>query len=129
MPASHTSSVTDVFQWELVWEGLHATLPSPIPVLLSVFPPPDLAVKLCDIYFAQINTFWPLLHRPTFDRQFHDKLHHRDHWFTCLCLSLFALASHWSSDLRVIPEQFRTGEIDWHQAGNQYLEAAIGDHI
>jgi hypothetical protein len=118
--------VADVLQWELVWEGLHTNLPSPIPALIAEFPPLDLARKLCDIYFSQVNSFWPLLHRPTFDRQFNDKLHHRDHWFACLCLCVFAVASQWSSDLRVIPEESRSDEIDWRQAGTKFLELAIG---
>ncbi|KAF5328402.1 hypothetical protein D9619_013325 [Psilocybe cf. subviscida] len=31
-------------------------------------PPPDLARALIELYFANMNLFFPLLHRPTFDR-------------------------------------------------------------
>jgi hypothetical protein len=36
------------------------------------------------------------------------------------------VASQWSSDLRVIPEESRSDEIDWRQAGTKFLELAIG---
>ncbi|KAF5328400.1 hypothetical protein D9619_013327 [Psilocybe cf. subviscida] len=32
------------------------------------FPPPDLAHALIELYFSNMNLFFPLLHRPTFDR-------------------------------------------------------------
>jgi len=32
------------------------------------FPPPDLARELIELYFANVNLFLPLLHRPTFDK-------------------------------------------------------------
>jgi hypothetical protein len=118
----------------MLWEGQHADSPSLLPSLISQFPPQDLAVKLCDLYFTHVNSLWPLLHHPTFDRQFRDKCHYRDLWFACLCLSLFAVASRWCDDPRVIPGQDTlhrdtVGELDWHQAGSQYFQAAIGDDL
>jgi len=119
----------------MLWEGLHADSPSLLPSLISEFPPFDLSLKLCDLYFTHVNSPWPLLHRPTFDRQFRDRLHYRDHWFACLCLSLFAVASRWCDDPRVVPAKNNNahgdpaGGLDWHEAGSQYFEAALGNEF
>jgi|ERR1700722_5133279 len=115
------------------WEGLHADSPSLMPSLIAEFPPEDLAHRLCDLYFEHVNYMYPLLHRPTFDRQFRSRLHHRDHWFACLCLSLFAVASRWCDDPRVIPDKIESDaseicDIDWHRAGLQYFAAALGEN-
>jgi hypothetical protein len=114
------------------WEGLHADSPSLMPSLVMEFPPDDLAEKLCSLYFDHVNYMYPLLHRPTFTRQFKDRLHYRDHWFACLCLSLFAVASRWCDDRRVIPakpdsEANTLGDPEWQRAGSQYFSTAIGE--
>ncbi|KDR75839.1 hypothetical protein GALMADRAFT_68653, partial [Galerina marginata CBS 339.88] len=69
------------------------------------FPPPDLADNLVELYFRHSNSIFPLLHRPTFNRQWQERLHHRNIWFTCVCLSIFAIASRWCHDQRVLPEK------------------------
>jgi hypothetical protein len=118
----------------MLWEGLHADSPSLMPSLVAEFPPEDLALKLCDLYFEHVNIMYPLLHRPTFMRQFRARLHYRDHWFACVCLSLFAVASRWCDDLRVIPEKADSDdssveESNWHRAGMKYLTAAVGEYF
>ncbi|KAJ7837923.1 hypothetical protein B0H13DRAFT_2287818, partial [Mycena leptocephala] len=39
------------------------------------FPPPELAMHLIELYFAHVNVYMPLLHRPTFQRGVDGGLH------------------------------------------------------
>jgi hypothetical protein len=111
--------------WELEWEGVHAE--SPLPVIPEV--PADLAASLINFFFEHVNTQWPLLHRPTFERQRARELHTRDIWFACLCQSIFAVASRWSDDPRVLSEGFdKSSEIAWHKAGWKFFESAVEVH-
>jgi Fungal specific transcription factor domain len=114
----------------MAWEGLRADSTRLFPSLIEKFPPEDLAEVLCDLYFEHVNNMYPLLHRPTFLRQFRSRLHYRDHWFACLCLSIFAVASRWCDDPRVITDKFDgEGDLDWHRAGWQYFSAALGTNL
>ncbi|KAF5386046.1 hypothetical protein D9615_002218 [Tricholomella constricta] len=109
---------------EREWEDLHMDCPEVILSVLAEFPPQDLASELVHLYFLHVNCRFPLLHRPTFDRQWKEKLHHTNVWFAAVCLGLFAVASRWSNDSRVIPEGATTdaGETDWWLAGWRYFE-------
>ncbi|KAG9316662.1 fungal-specific transcription factor domain-containing protein [Chiua virens] len=78
--------------WELAFEGFQNRLEDISFSLAEEFPPQDLADSLIDLYFANVNVYIPLFHRPTFERQWRDGLQHKDAWFGCLCLSLFAVA-------------------------------------
>ncbi|KAF8210676.1 fungal-specific transcription factor domain-containing protein [Mycena galopus ATCC 62051] len=70
------------------------------------FPEPDLLLHLVDKYFAEVNSFWPVLHRPTFERKVADELHLRDHRFGGTLLIVAALGARYSDDPRVIlPDQ------------------------
>ncbi|KAH8080269.1 fungal-specific transcription factor domain-containing protein [Cristinia sonorae] len=98
--------------------------------LESQWPDMDLAQRLIDMYFTVMNPLFPLLHRPTFQRQFQDRLYERDVWFACLCMSLFAVASRWCHDPRVLmPTDTATppDESDpvWNSAGWKYIAVAI----
>ncbi|KAI0355562.1 hypothetical protein OH77DRAFT_1495869 [Trametes cingulata] len=118
--------------WEKAYE--HADDPTVLPdFLLPAFPPPDLAEALIRDYF-QYNVYtFPLLHRPTFERQWRDKLYTRNVWFACVCMAIFGVASRWSTDPRVLPdevaEKAATGEDDgiWTLAGWKYI--AIGTKL
>lgn len=114
-------------QWERVWEGVYIDPRELSPAILAEFPSPDLALELIDLYFVHANTLFPLLHRPTFDRQWREDLHHTNIWFAGLCTSLFAVASRWSNDPRVIKgnANLESDEPDWGLAGWSYLEAGI----
>ncbi|KAJ7844943.1 hypothetical protein B0H14DRAFT_2775939 [Mycena olivaceomarginata] len=46
-----------------------------------VFPDPDLLRALVDLYFIHKNLYFPVLHRPTFDRSVAEGLHTRDPTF------------------------------------------------
>ncbi|KAJ7096252.1 fungal-specific transcription factor domain-containing protein [Mycena epipterygia] len=117
--------------WELQWEGLDVDVDKLLVSVLDEYPPPSLAAQLIDIYFYHVNSQLPLLHRPTFERQFRDKLHHRNIWFSCLCLSMFAVASRWSNDPLVLPRNCNrtsSGGLDWTCAGWHYHTVAMGIH-
>ncbi|KAF8482796.1 fungal-specific transcription factor domain-containing protein [Russula ochroleuca] len=114
--------------WELVYEGEGEFLsPETFSEFLQSWPPSDLATALIELYFLHCNSMFPLLHRPTFARHFADKLYEKDIWFACLCMSVFALASRYTDDLRVLmdePVETSVGEHSeqsrWQTAGFKY---------
>ncbi|KAJ7449875.1 putative fungal-specific transcription factor [Mycena latifolia] len=77
------------------------------------FPETDLLLSLVDLYFLNVNCYYPILHRPTFERKVHDKLHLRDHRFASTLLMVCALGSRNSDDRRI----FLEGHEDFHSAG------------
>lgn len=108
-----------------------------LPAIAQSFPPADLADALINLFFEHVNIQWPLLHRATFERQWKQELHKRDVWFACLCLTMFAVASRWSEDERVLPEgqapetpssepSENAAGSKWHKAGWNYFEVAVG---
>ncbi|KAG5717487.1 hypothetical protein E4T56_gene4849 [Termitomyces sp. T112] len=112
---------------ERQWEERNTDPVDSIARLLSAFPPPDLILELINIYFLHSNSPLPLLHRPTFDRQWKENLHHTNIWFAVVCLGIFSIASRWSSDARVIPDGATTasGLPDWSLAGWKYCKAGL----
>ncbi|KAK0486088.1 fungal-specific transcription factor domain-containing protein [Armillaria novae-zelandiae] len=94
--------------WERVYEGIHADF---------------------DIYFRHINVQYPLLHQPTFDRQWRQNMQNRNTWFACLTLTIFAVASRYCDDPRVLPKGIakkENEEADWTQAGWSFFFTALG---
>ncbi|KAJ6596960.1 fungal-specific transcription factor domain-containing protein [Mycena vulgaris] len=77
------------------------------------FPEADLLTNLVELYFVNVNCYYPVLHRPTFERKVHDKLHLRDHRFAATLLMVCTLGSRHSDDPRVLLED-QTG---YHSAG------------
>ena len=77
------------------------------------FPDPDLMTVLTDFYFTQVNCYYPILHRPTFERKMKDLLHLRDHRFAATLLMACSLGARHSEDPRV----FLEGVEDQHTAG------------
>ncbi|KAF7353494.1 hypothetical protein MSAN_01539000 [Mycena sanguinolenta] len=69
-----------------------------------LFPDPDLLSTLIDLYFARKNLYFPILHRPTFERSIADGLHTRDITFGSLVLLVCAIASRYSEDIRLQQE-------------------------
>lgn len=65
------------------------------------FPEPDLLASLVDLYFTHINSFLPILHRPTFERAIADELHQRDIHFAMVLLLVCATANRYCDDPRV----------------------------
>ncbi|KAI0733190.1 fungal-specific transcription factor domain-containing protein [Fomitopsis betulina] len=118
--------------WEISFEG--ADLSVTPPFVMSQFPPLDLAEDLIELYFARNNSLFPLLHRPTFQKQWNKRLYKTDLWFACVCMAMFAVASRWSDDPRVLPEGLSPTTSDgsdngaWALAGWKYVHAALDGH-
>ena len=60
------------------------------------FPPPDIIVSLVGSYFIHSNIYYPVLHRPTFQRSLDQGLHQRDREFGCLLLVVCAIGARFS---------------------------------
>ncbi|KAJ7685586.1 hypothetical protein DFH06DRAFT_1358159 [Mycena polygramma] len=76
----------------------------PEPFVSQNFPPPDLLAHLVDVYFTQINIFFLILHRPTFEKALASGLHLRDQQFGAIVLAVCALGGKNSPDKRVFLE-------------------------
>ncbi|KAF7973714.1 hypothetical protein HWV62_14402 [Athelia sp. TMB] len=114
--------------WELCWEDAQDSSSHLLPELVAALPSPDLASDLIGLFFANINLQFPLLHRPTFQRNWDAGLQLQDAWFSCLCLLVFAAASRWSDDVRVFPiEDDETLEEDARKrkAGYNFFEPTL----
>ncbi|KAJ7747226.1 hypothetical protein B0H16DRAFT_1851202, partial [Mycena metata] len=77
------------------------------------FPDDDLILTLVDLYFQRINSCWPVLHRPTFERKVADKLHLRDSRFAATLLIVVALGSRLSNDHRIRLEGWEKQSAGW----------------
>ncbi|KAJ7224319.1 fungal-specific transcription factor domain-containing protein [Mycena pura] len=82
------------------WASRRSREPTPPPQY--VFPPPDLAASLVDLYFSNVNLIVPLLHRPTFDRDLSAGLHLTTDGFAATYLLVCAVGARYSSDARVL---------------------------
>ncbi|PCH43649.1 hypothetical protein WOLCODRAFT_138497 [Wolfiporia cocos MD-104 SS10] len=119
--------------WEISFEGAdRSTTPS---FIMSHFPPLDLANSLVELFFARNNSLFPLLHRPTFDRQWNDRLYETDMWYAGVCMAMFSVASRWSDDPRILPDEVAEkappkSESDdaWALAGWKYVDVALDVH-
>ncbi|KAF7967970.1 hypothetical protein HWV62_32437 [Athelia sp. TMB] len=100
----------NVRPWEL------ATVNTDIPIY--EFPEADLLADLIDLYFEYTNLVVPLLHRPTFEKGILDNLHYRSSGFGATVLLVCAIASRYSSDLRV----FLPNANSLHTAGWKYFD-------
>ncbi|KAI3609468.1 hypothetical protein WG66_001243 [Moniliophthora roreri] len=69
-----------------------------------VFPDEDLLPQLIELYFQHVNPFWPLLHRPTFERSVAEREHLYGHLFGGVLLLVCATGARYSSDPRVFSE-------------------------
>jgi hypothetical protein len=65
------------------------------------FPPGDVADNLVDLCFLKVMPFFPVLHRPTFDRQRRSGLHRQDSTFARLYLIVCAIGANFSDDPHV----------------------------
>ncbi|KAJ7128289.1 fungal-specific transcription factor domain-containing protein [Mycena filopes] len=62
------------------------------------FPRADLIASLISHYFSNVNLYFPLLHRPTFDKSFAGEAHLHDDGFARILLLVCALGSLYSDD-------------------------------
>ncbi|KAJ7594541.1 putative fungal-specific transcription factor [Mycena floridula] len=70
----------------------------------SNFPEGDLMMSLIDLYFRYCNIYYPLLHRPTFEKSVAEGLHLKDYEFAGTVLLVLAIGARWSTDKRVYPD-------------------------
>ncbi|KAJ7680700.1 fungal-specific transcription factor domain-containing protein [Mycena polygramma] len=78
------------------------TVPPPDQSPRYTFPDPDLLPVLVNLYFKEVNPFFPVLHRPTFDRKAANNLHLRDPRFASTLLMVCSLGAQHSDDSRVL---------------------------
>ncbi|KAJ7091102.1 fungal-specific transcription factor domain-containing protein [Mycena epipterygia] len=109
------------------WEMVPWLIPADNDDPQYTFPDPDLLPALVDLYFKEVNCYWPVLHRPTFDRKVADKLHLHDHRFAATLLMVCSLGARHSDDPRVILE----GEDDFESAGYKWYRQVrvIPEHL
>ncbi|KZO90086.1 hypothetical protein CALVIDRAFT_542988 [Calocera viscosa TUFC12733] len=79
------------------------------------WPEPDLAMLLINAFFSRYNNVFPLLHRPTFMRQYGDPAMRLERDWVALAFGIFALSSKFVDDPRVLPESG-----NWYGAGQKY---------
>ncbi|KAG8907760.1 hypothetical protein FRB99_002259 [Tulasnella sp. 403] len=89
------------------------------------FPPDDLASKLIEFCFSRILVLFPVVHRPTFERQCKEQLYKRDINFCRLYLLVCAIGSRSCDDERVCVKNDK-GEVEWTSAGWSYFAQAVG---
>ncbi|KAJ8455209.1 hypothetical protein ONZ45_g19013 [Pleurotus djamor] len=75
--------------------------PDGVPKLYE-FPDDDLMPTLIDNFFEQYNTFYPILHRPTFETSVKDNLHLTQRAFGGIVLLVCAIGSRHCNDPRVL---------------------------
>lgn len=86
-------------------------------------PEDDLLSSLVDLYFAEVNPFVPLLHRPTFEKSVKDKLYLEDKDFTMVLLLVCAVASRYTDDPRVLSDGVTSKQSSGWKWANQTLLA------
>ncbi|KAG8987926.1 hypothetical protein FRB94_008216 [Tulasnella sp. JGI-2019a] len=99
------------------WEWIANFLP---PIDSLRFPPPDLIRILVDRFFEGAMPLMPILHRPSFERQYAENKHRTDFNFAKLLLIVCSVGSRYCKDPRVCltsPE----GEVEWNSAGWIYF--------
>jgi hypothetical protein len=84
-----------------------------IEALLVHFPPEEIAQELFNLYFEHSNPYLPLLHRPTFDRQWKSQLHRENVWFAMNCMLIFGLASRWIKGTEEGASDRSDSGVDW----------------
>jgi hypothetical protein len=67
-----------------------------------------------DKYFAHINDFYPVLHRPTFARGLVNGLHLRDRGFASIVLLVCAIAARYVEDPRVLSSDASERSAGWN---------------
>jgi hypothetical protein len=71
-------------------------------------------LSLIDLYFAHMNLFLPLLHRPTFERAVAEGLHLTNEMFALNLLLVCAIGSRYSNDPRILLDDT---SFSWHSCG------------
>lgn len=75
-------------------------------------------MHLIELYFSKVNLFWPLLHRPTFEKAVTGEMHLHDDDFASVLLLVCAVASRFSDDPRILldgSEDLTSAGWRWYQ--------------
>ncbi|KAF5354715.1 hypothetical protein D9756_005344 [Leucocoprinus leucothites] len=115
-------------KWETDWTSYNIHAPSLITKLLECFPPESVANELLDLFFCQMNIYLPLLHRPTFERYWRERLHHENVWFATLCILMFAVASRWYDLGGEELKRWAQDANQWKAAGWRWFFIALDVH-
>ncbi|KAK6977508.1 Zn(2)-C6 fungal-type domain-containing protein [Favolaschia claudopus] len=83
------------------YNPFHDRIPPAAPDTPPTFPPPDLLADLTSCYFTHKNIYFPVLHRPTFERALASNLHLRDSAFGAVVLLVCAIGARFSDDPRL----------------------------
>lgn len=103
------------------WEA-----PAPAPPPNYSFPDDDLLASLTSLYFSAVNTFMPLLHRPTFEAAVSQNFHRIHSGFAKTVLLMCAVASRYSTDPRVsIPDTPAAETAGW----KWYDQVKLSGHL
>ncbi|KAG9032774.1 hypothetical protein FRB95_001034 [Tulasnella sp. JGI-2019a] len=84
------------------------------------FPPPDLIQILIDLCFSEVMSLLPLIHRPSFERQYAEGRASSDLDFARLLLLVCAVGSRFCDDPRLCLTS-SAGEVKWNSAGCMYF--------
>ncbi|KAF5393267.1 hypothetical protein D9757_000621 [Collybiopsis confluens] len=116
--------------WEVMYEGLNVDSPELLDSVLEQFPESELAEELIRLYFQHVNPLFPLLNQHIFDRQWEERVYDKDIWFCALLMCIFAVASRWSDDPRVLPRYSKQGShgSDFSRTGWHFFNIAIDIH-
>ncbi|KAJ7767023.1 fungal-specific transcription factor domain-containing protein [Mycena maculata] len=78
------------------------------------FPEDDLMISLISLYFDNVNIFFPIVHRPTFEKAFATNTHIHHDGFADTLLLVCALGARYSEDSRVhLPTVTECGTAGW----------------
>ncbi|KAG6903091.1 hypothetical protein C0995_006278 [Termitomyces sp. Mi166 len=68
------------------------------------FPDQELLYELVGLYFEHVNSHFPLLHRPTFEKALRDGLHYTDDHFGSTVLGVCSVGSRYTNNRKVFLE-------------------------
>ncbi|KAG9034389.1 hypothetical protein FRB95_013297 [Tulasnella sp. JGI-2019a] len=88
------------------------------------FPPPDLMRTLIDHCFDDVLLLMPVLHRPSFERQYAEEKHRTDLDFARLLLAVCSVGARVVNDARVCLTSPK-GDIEWNSAGWMYFTQVL----
>ncbi|KAF9255570.1 hypothetical protein L218DRAFT_967177 [Marasmius fiardii PR-910] len=77
------------------------------------FPEEDLMQDLIELYFTNVNCYFPILHRGIFESAVGNRLHYRDRHFAAVLLVVCATGSRYSNDPRVFDDSQSTLSAGW----------------
>ncbi|KAL5525563.1 hypothetical protein ACEPAG_6899 [Sanghuangporus baumii] len=91
LPTSRRQEFWSPHPWEILAEER---------VVHYHYPPDDLMPQLVDKYFVCTNNYFPVLHRPSFERALADRRHHSDIGFGSVVMLVCAIGARYSEDMR-----------------------------